>query len=99
MSVQDLGASSPCIWFSDDLLTAQGKIDETDDRINDRRRIFSPQPECLRRFGEKNEYSGINRSKIPAKSPSQIGIPPQNQNQQCAGAVEIDGKFWSRLQS
>ena len=65
MSVQDLGASSPCIWFSDDLLTAQeGKIDETDDRISNRRRIFSLKPECLRRLGEKHEYSGIDRSKI-----------------------------------
>ena len=51
--------------FSDGLLPAQeGKTDETDDRSNDRRRIFSPQPECLRRLGEKHEYSGIDRSKI-----------------------------------
>jgi len=42
----------------------EGKTDETDDRSNDRRRIFSPQPECLRRLGEKHEYSGIDRSKI-----------------------------------
>ena len=60
--------------FSDGLLPAQeGKTDETDDRINDRRRIFSPQPECLRRFGEKHEYSGTNRSKISVESPSQTG--------------------------
>ena len=51
--------------FSDGLLPAQeGKTDETDDRSNDCRRIFSPQPECLRRLGEKHEYSGIDRSKI-----------------------------------
>ncbi|MGP1455941.1 MAG: hypothetical protein ACTTJ7_09355 [Treponema sp.] len=42
----------------------EGKTDETDDHINDRSRIFSPQPECLRRLGEKHEYSGIDRSKI-----------------------------------
>ena len=60
--------------FSDGLLPAQeGKTDETDDRINDHRRIFSPQPECLRRLGEKHEYSGTNRSKIPAKPSSQTG--------------------------
>jgi len=75
-------------------LTAQeGKIDETDDRINDRRRIFSTQPECLRRLGEKHEYSGTNRSKISVESPSQTGIPPQNQNQQCAGPLKLMGKF------
>ena len=79
--------------FSDGLLPAQeGKTDETDDRINNRRCIFSPQPECLRRFGEKQDPR-TNRSKISVKPPSQTGIPPQNQNQRRAGAVEIYGRY------
>ena len=73
----------------------EGKTDETDDRINNRRRIFSPQPECLRRLGEKHEYSGTNRSKIPAKPSSQTGyhLKIKIKINDAPGPLKLMGKF------
>ena len=53
-----------------------------------------------------NACGGSEKSRIQEQTEARFQLnphpkqaPPQNQNQRCARTVEIDGEFWSRLQS